>query len=72
VNAKNTWCNGTTMVDINNDGYLDIYVCRSYFNEQPNNRRNLLYINNKNGTFTEQAHLYGIDDPGHSTQATFF
>ncbi len=66
-----SWCTGTTMVDINNDGLLDIYVSRSG-NLEPDNRRNLLYINNGDGTFTENAKAFGIDDPGYSTQAIFF
>ncbi len=62
---------GTTMADVNGDGWLDIYVCRSGpagDTHQPN----LLYINNGNLTFTESAAAYGLDDAGHSTQACFF
>jgi enediyne biosynthesis protein E4 len=72
VNAFGTWCNGAVMVDINSDGFLDIYVCRSYRTEYPDMRRNLLFINNQNNTFTEQAKEYGIDDGAHSMQASFF
>ena len=62
---------GSCMIDINNDGYLDIYVCRSgKFSEDVN--RNRLYINNRDNTFTEEAKKYGLDDPAHSTQAYFF
>ena len=65
------WCTGTTMVDINHDGFLDIYVCKSGMAglEQ---RRNELFINNGDGTFTEKAHQYGIDHPGYAVNATFF
>lgn len=62
---------GVTMVDINQDGYLDIYVCRSAHNN-PELRRNLLYINNKNNTFIEKASEYGLDDPGYGVQAYFY
>lgn len=62
---------GVTMVDINNDGYLDIYICKSS-PMQPEYRRNLLYINNGDLTFTESAAEYGLDDPSFSTQAYFF
>jgi hypothetical protein len=62
---------GVTMVDINQDGFLDIYVCKS---AMPNTeaRRNVLYINNGNLTFTNQAKKYGIDDASYSTQAYFY
>lgn len=62
---------GVTMVDINNDGLLDIYVCKSALGN-PDLRRNVLYINNGDLTFTEMASEYGLDDPGYSVQAYFF
>ncbi|MEM6648595.1 MAG: VCBS repeat-containing protein, partial [Bacteroidota bacterium] len=66
-----SWTTGVTMVDINADGWLDIYVCRSgRVGEE--RRRNVLYINNQDGTFSEQAAAYGIDSPAYSTHATFF
>ncbi|PKP27165.1 MAG: RNA-binding protein [Bacteroidetes bacterium HGW-Bacteroidetes-2] len=62
---------GVTMVDVNNDGLLDIYVSKSAL-QNPELRRNLLYINNGDLTFTEKAADYGLDDPGYSVQAYFF
>lgn len=77
VFAEGLWNTGTTMADVNADGLLDIYVCRSAA-PNPAKRKNLLFINNgpspENGriSFTEKAEEYGIDDSGYSTQAAFF
>jgi enediyne biosynthesis protein E4 len=60
-----------TAVDINNDGFLDFYVCRAGV-EKNEDRRNRLYINNGNLTFTERAKDYGLDDMSASTGANFF
>jgi len=58
-------------VDINADGFLDFYVCRAGPAEN-DLRRNKLYINNGNLTFTERAKEYGLDDISASTGANFF
>ncbi len=60
-----------TAVDINADGFLDLYVCRGS-PENSDVRRNRLYINNGNLTFTEKAAEYGLDDRSASTGANFF
>jgi hypothetical protein len=65
------WYNGVTVVDINNDGWMDMYVCRSG-NLQPENRKNMLYINNGDLTFTDQAAEYGLDHSGYSAHGAFF
>jgi hypothetical protein len=65
------WKTGVTMADVNGDGWLDIYVCFSGEGD-PNKRRNKLFINNKNLTFTDKAKEMGLDDPGHATHASFF
>ena len=65
------WKTGVSMVDINADGWLDIYVCRSADGD-PNNRKNSLLINNGDLTFTDRASDYGLDDNSYSTQAAFF
>src|SRR6058998_3800081 len=67
----NRWCTGATMVDINNDGLLDIYVSVSGpgAGSKGADRANLLFINNGNGTFTEAAQKYGIADTGFTTHA---
>lgn len=71
ISSKRQWHTGVTMVDINADGWLDIYVCNAGITKG-DDRANELYINQKNGTFTEEAGAYGLDDKGSSTQAIFF
>ncbi|MDP1813647.1 MAG: VCBS repeat-containing protein [Leadbetterella sp.] len=62
---------GVSMVDINQDGWQDIYICRS-LEDNPDNRANLLLINNHNNTFTERAKEFGLADTGYSTASNFF
>lgn len=71
VSCVEGWKTGVAMVDINGDGYLDIYVSRSAAN-QPDGRSNILYINNKDLTFTDKAPVYGLNDNSYSTHAAFF
>ena len=69
--SENVWSTGVSFVDINYDGWMDIYVCKS---GPPGgqNRRNSLYINNGDLTFREEAEKYGLDNLGLSTHASFF
>lgn len=67
----NGFTTGVSMIDINNDGWLDIYLCRSV-SEKDEERENVLLINNKNGTFTNRAKEYGLNDNSFSQQAYFF
>ncbi len=69
VEGDNRWYTGIALVDINHDGFLDIYLSVSGKNT---NTRNQLYINNGDLTFTEKAAEYGIDDASTSIQSTFF
>jgi enediyne biosynthesis protein E4 len=69
--CRNVWSTGVSMVDINADGYLDIYVCKSGLTNGFN-RHNELFINNGDLTFTEKSKEYGLDIIGLSIQATFF
>src|SRR3982751_5218792 len=66
VGSADVWSTGVTMADVNGDGWLDIYVCKSG-DINSKNRSNALYINNgKPGDpgFTEKAKEYGLDNKG--------
>jgi enediyne biosynthesis protein E4 len=77
IKYDSAWSTGVSIVDINNDGMLDIYVCRvGKLNGLPTSNNLLLVCENidKNGTphYKEKAHEYGLDFSGFSTQAVFF
>ncbi len=65
------WSTGAVLVDINHDGWLDIYVCNSGHMSN-GHRKNKLYINNHDLTFTESAAQYGLDISAYTTQVSFF
>ena len=70
--ATKGWATGATMVDINDDGHLDIYVSVSGpERSKPEQRANLLFLNNGDQTFTEAAARYGIADTGFTTHSVF-
>lgn len=71
IKGNSSWNTGVSMVDINNDGFLDIYVC-AVSGLLDFEGHNELFINNGDGTFTEQSKEYGLDFKGYSTQAYFF
>ena len=71
IKGSHAWATGVVMVDINNDGFLDIYVANAG-NVKGDTRKNELFINNKDLTFTEEAAKYGLDDDGFTTHTTFF
>ena len=71
VGGNRAWSTGVTMVDLNADGFLDIYVCNSG-DVEGDNKQNELFINQGDMTFTEEATKYGLADPGYSTHASFF
>ena len=63
---------GVVLVDVNNDGWLDIYVSNAGNMNSPELRKNQLYINNHDLTFTERAEEYGLANTGYTTQVSFF
>jgi enediyne biosynthesis protein E4 len=67
----NKWNTGVVMADVNADGWLDIYVCSSG-HMGTGTRKNKLYINNHNNTFTEAAAKFGLDISAYTTQVSFF
>jgi hypothetical protein len=71
ISQESTWSTGVTMTDINNDGLLDIYVCKvgDYKGLKATNE---LYLNNGDNTFKEVSKEFGLDFSGFSTQASFF
>lgn len=71
VGGTMTWSTGVTMADVNGDGLLDIYVCNSG-DVEGSNKKNELYINNGDLTFSEKGREYNLDYSGYSTHAAFF
>src|SRR5882762_1418998 len=71
--TTSVWVNGVAIVDINQDGFKDIYLCVAGTRHTPaRKKKSLLFINNGNNTFTESASSYGLEGTDHSMQATFF
>ena len=76
VGALGKWSYGSSVVDINSDGLMDIYVCAS-ISANPEERTNMLFINqgiNEQGEphFVDKAKEYGLDIDSYSTHAAFF
>ncbi len=70
--STSNFCTGTVMADVNNDGFMDIYVCKDnpFFSDEE--RENYMFMNNGDGTFTESAEKMGINNNGFSSMASFF
>lgn len=71
INKNPLWSSSVSIGDVNNDGWQDIYVCKYLLNNEED-RKNVLYINNGDLTFTDMTDKYGVGDKGYSTSATFF
>ncbi len=74
VEAKmeGTWTSGVAVVDINGDGWDDIYLSRTGPGNDLERRRNVLLINKEGKRFVDEAKKYGLDHTGHTTQSVFF
>lgn len=71
VSSADNWSTGVALIDINHDGWLDIYVCNAGY-DRGMNPANELYVNQQDGTFKEEAAVYGLNDTGYTTHAAFF
>jgi hypothetical protein len=69
--TTNVWTTGVSIVDINADGYDDMYVC-TYGKDLATRSPNLLFINQHNNTFKEESAAYGLADTSYSSQSVFF
>lgn len=68
----NGWIYGISVVDINNDGYQDIYLCKAGSRRtRPADMKNVFFINNTDGTFTDKAAAMRVDDDGYDVHASF-
>ena len=66
---NNGWSTGVCVFDINNDGFDDIYVCRSGIDSLMGSATNVLYINNNGNGFVDSTAEYGLDLKRYSVQA---
>jgi enediyne biosynthesis protein E4 len=71
MEGRRGWKTGVSVADVNDDGYLDVYVCYSG-DVEAKYRKNQLFINNHDLTFTDRAEAYGVADAGYTTHAVFF
>lgn len=71
IQSEDKWSTGVTLVDINTDGFLDIYVCNAG-HQNGIDQKNNLYINQGDLTFVDEAEKYGLADNGYTTHAAFF
>ena len=71
ITLAEKWSTGVSMVDINADGFLDIYVCNAGY-KKGKDQKNAFFINQQDGTFKDEAEAYGLAINDYSTSAAFF
>ena len=67
-----SWSTSVVVADVNNDGFLDIYVTKELYDHEPELRANMLFVNNGDGTFKERAKEFGVANSERTRHATFF
>jgi len=67
-----SWSSGVSLADVNNDGLVDIYISKELYDDDPELRRNKLYINKGNFTFTESAKIWNVDVSARTRHSVFF
>ncbi|MFT5980360.1 MAG: hypothetical protein ACI898_001130 [Flavobacteriales bacterium] len=72
INASKGWSSGAVTVDINSDGWMDLYVCKTGPSKSNDNRTNQLFINQSGSGFIEAGAEFGLNHVGHSSTAAFF
>lgn len=72
IGDKEFWSTGVNFIDINNDGWLDIYICHSGYSGVYLDKRNHLYINMKDNSFQESSEKFNLQDQSYSNQSVFF
>ena len=72
LQSEGLWSTGVVMADINNDGWLDIYVCNAGYHKSVLKQSNQLFINTHQLAFKESAKEYGLNETGYTTHAAFF
>jgi len=72
LKGDSRWYTGSTMADVNGDGFLDIYVSVAGQSKKTSDKKNQLFINNGDLTFSERGKEFKLDDSGQSVNATFF
>ena len=67
-----SWSSGVAIADVNNDGFQDLYISKELYDDDPDRRKNKLYINQGDNTFIDQAEKWGVADSQRTRQSVFF